>query len=96
MTPNEAARCSLSAVEDRDRESVVLVTDGSRKDTKRYFCCSVPLFLIAFAVTVPIFNIVYMLCAKYGFVQSTDCAAQTMDPYFARQSMDYARNPWII
>ena len=45
MTPNEAAQCSLSAVEDRDRESVVLVTDGSGKDTKRYFCCSVPLFL---------------------------------------------------
>ena len=36
-----------------------------------------------------------MLGAKYGFAQSTDCAAQTMDPYFMRQSLDYARNPWI-
>ena len=26
----------------------------------------------------------YMLGAKYGFAQSMDCAAQTMDPYFAR------------
>ena len=25
-----------------------------------------------------------MLSAKYGFVQSMDCAAQTMDPYFVR------------
>ena len=25
-----------------------------------------------------------MLGAKYGFAQSMDCAAQTMDPYFAR------------
>ena len=27
---------------------------------------------------------IYMLVAKYGFAQSMDCAAQTMDPYFAR------------
>ena len=26
----------------------------------------------------------YMLGAKYGFAQSMDCAAQTMDPYFVR------------
>ena len=38
---------------------------------------------------------IYMLSAKYGFVQSTDCAAQTMDPYFMLQSMDYTNNPWI-
>ena len=25
-----------------------------------------------------------MLGAKYGFAQSMDCAAPTMDPYFAR------------
>ena len=31
----------------------------------------------------------HMLGAKYGFVQSTDCAAQTKDPYFVRQSMDF-------
>ena len=31
-----------------------------------------------------------MLGAKYGFAQSTDCAVQTMDPYFARKSMDHA------
>ena len=36
-----------------------------------------------------------MLGAKYGFVQSTDCAVQTMDPYFARQSMDFVHNPRI-
>ena len=36
-----------------------------------------------------------MLGAKYGFTQSTDCAVQTMDPYFARQSMNFVRNPWI-
>ena len=36
-----------------------------------------------------------MLGAKYGFAQSVDCTAQTMDPYFARQSMDFVRNPWI-
>ena len=38
---------------------------------------------------------VYMLVAKYGFAQSTDYAAQTMDPYFVRQSMGFVRNPWI-
>ena len=32
--------------------------------------------------------IYYVLGAKYGFVQSTDCAVQNMDSYFARQSMD--------
>ena len=37
----------------------------------------------------------YMLGAKYGFAQSMDCAVQTMDPYLARQSMDFVRNPWI-
>ena len=26
---------------------------------------------------------VYMLSEKYAFAQSMDCAAQTMDPYFA-------------
>ena len=26
----------------------------------------------------------YMLGAKHGFAQSVDCAAQIMDPYFAR------------
>ena len=34
---------------------------------------------------------IYMLGAKYGFVQSTDYAAQTMDLYIARQSMDFVR-----
>ena len=37
--------------------------------------------------------IIYMLGAKYAFVQSTDCAAQTMDPYFVQQSMDFVCNP---
>ena len=36
-----------------------------------------------------------MLGAKYGFAQSMDCTAQTMDPYFARQSMDCTCIPWI-
>ena len=27
---------------------------------------------------------VYMLGAKYGFVQSVECTVQTMDPYFVR------------
>ena len=39
--------------------------------------------------------IIIMLGAKYGLAQSMDCAAQTMDPYFARQFIDCARNPWI-
>ena len=26
----------------------------------------------------------YMLGAEYGFLQSMDCAAQTMDPYFVQ------------
>ena len=36
-----------------------------------------------------------MLCAKYGSGQSMDCAAQSMDPCFAQQSMDCLLNPWI-
>ena len=36
-----------------------------------------------------------MLGAKHGFAQSMDCATQTMASYFARQSMDCTRNPWI-
>ena len=42
-----------------------------------------------------IYIIIYILGAKYRFAQSTDCTAQTTDPYFARQSMDFVRNPWI-
>ena len=38
----------------------------------------------------------YMLCAKYGFAQSMDCAAQSSDRYFAQQSMDLLRIPWIV
>ena len=30
-----------------------------------------------------------MLGTKYGF-------AQSMNPYFVRQSMDFVRNPWIV
>ena len=47
----------------------------------------------------------YMLDAKYGLVQSMDCAAQTMDPYFAHAihgsrvskgaKYTFADNPWI-
>ena len=36
-----------------------------------------------------------MLCAKHGFAQFMDCAAQSMDPRFVRQSMDCLLNPWI-
>ena len=49
--------------------------------------------------------ILYVLGAKYGFAQSTDCAAQNMDSFFVRQSMDlrvskgakykFEDNPWI-
>ena len=41
-------------------------------------------------------SMIYLLGAKYGFVQSTNCVAQTTDPYFARQSMDFVHNPWIV
>ena len=40
-------------------------------------------------------NLMYMLCANYGSGQSMDCAAQSMDPCFAQQSMDCLLNPWI-
>ena len=30
------------------------------------------------------FLVVFMLCAKHGFVHSMDCAAQNMDPRFVR------------
>ena len=36
-----------------------------------------------------------MLCANHGSGQSMDCAAQSMDPCFAQQSMDCPLNPWI-
>ena len=32
---------------------------------------------------------VYLLCAKYGFAQSKDCPAQSIDQYFVQQSMDF-------
>ena len=38
----------------------------------------------------------YMLCAKYGYAQSMDCPAQSSDRYFAQQSMDLLRIPWIV
>ena len=38
----------------------------------------------------------YMLCAKYGFAQSMDCPVQSIDRYFAQQSMDWLRIPWIV
>ena len=37
-----------------------------------------------------------MLCAKYGFAQSMDCPAQSSDLYFAQQSTDLLRIPWIL
>ena len=37
----------------------------------------------------------YMLCAKFGSGQSSDCPAQTSDPSFAQQSSDCPRNPRI-
>ena len=36
-----------------------------------------------------------MLGSKHGSGQSTDCAAQSMDPCFEQQSMDCPLNPWI-
>ena len=38
---------------------------------------------------------VNLLCANHGSGQSMDCAAQSMDPCFAQQSMDCPLNPWI-
>ena len=40
-------------------------------------------------------HIVHMLCAKYGFKQSRDCPAKSSDRYFAKQSIDLLRIPWI-
>jgi len=37
-----------------------------------------------------------MLGAKHGFGQSTDRAAQSMDPRYAQQSMDCPLNPRIV
>ena len=39
--------------------------------------------------------LLYMLRAKRGFAQSQDCPAQTLDPWFVVQSMDWPRNPGI-
>ena len=39
--------------------------------------------------------IVYMLRAKRGFAQTRDCPAQTLDPWFVVQTMDWPRNPRI-
>ena len=36
-----------------------------------------------------------MLRAKRGFAQSRDCPAQTLDPWFVVQTMDWPRNPGI-
>ena len=38
---------------------------------------------------------IYMLRAKRGFAQSRDCPAQTLDPWFVVQTMDWLRNPGI-
>ena len=38
---------------------------------------------------------IYMLRAKRGFAQSRDCPAQTLDPWFVVQTMDWPRNPGI-
>ena len=38
---------------------------------------------------------VYMLRAKRGIAQSRDCPAQTLDPWFVVQTMDWPRNPGI-
>ena len=37
----------------------------------------------------------YMLRAKRGFAQTRDCPAQTLDPWFVVQTMDWPRNPRI-
>ena len=37
-----------------------------------------------------------MLCAKLEFAQSMDCPVQSHDTYFAQQTMDYLRIPWIV
>ena len=43
--------------------------------------------------------VIYMhkawICAIHGIAQSMDRAAQSMDPRFARRSIDCLLNPWI-
>ena len=40
----------------------------------------------------------YVMREVYGFSQSMDCPAQSIDRYFAQQSMDLLRirDPWIV
>ena len=45
-------------------------------------CVSIFLRSVSFDILSSKFT-VYMLSEKYAFAQSMDCAAQTMDPYFA-------------
>ena len=45
--------------------------------------------------TALLLNYIYMLRAKRGFAQSRDCPAQTLDPWFVVQTMDWPRNPGI-
>ena len=47
-------------------------------------------------IYIYIYIYTYMLCAKYGFAQSMDCPAQSSDLYFAQQSTDLLRIPWIV
>ena len=42
------------------------------------------------------YSIVYMLCAKFGSGQSSDCPAQSSDLCFAQQSSDCPHNPRIV
>ena len=58
-----APRCSLSAVEFRIRESVVLVTDRHGKDVKRYvllLTTAIYIICYAFAASAVIFYFVYI------------------------------------
>ena len=53
------------------------------------------MYMLSLTVIHNVWLWLYMLGAKRGFGQSTDCAAQSMDLCFARRSTDCLLNPWI-
>ena len=52
--------------------------------------------LIRMCYKGPHSNVYYMSCAKYRFVQSMDCPAQSSDRYFAQQSIDLLCIPQLL
>ena len=56
--------------------------DGHARDLKE--TDAITTIIITSAAKSIFKSAIYMLGAKHGFVQSVDCAAQIVDPYFAR------------